>query len=178
MTDFIGVSQFMNTTHDTAFSMEVLPPLRGKSIDSVFRTIERLLPFNPAYVNITTHRTETIYHQSQEPIAGGDTAHCCQPLHRLHIYRRSAAAAGGKRQAQGANQRRRKFPFHIRFPPISIVVSPIIRFSHVGINHLMFKVYLRNGEVFLCFWRGSEITRRRSVKKPSPEGKVIRHFAH
>ena len=64
MTDFIGVSQFLNTPHDTAFSMEVLPPLRGKSIDSVFRTIERLLPFNPAYVNITTHRTETIYHET------------------------------------------------------------------------------------------------------------------
>ena len=37
MTDFIGVSQFLNTTHDTAFSMEVLPPLRGKSIDKIGR---------------------------------------------------------------------------------------------------------------------------------------------
>lgn len=45
----------------TAFSFEVLPPMRGKKIDSVFRTIERLLPFNPVKVNITTHRSETIF---------------------------------------------------------------------------------------------------------------------
>lgn len=54
----------MSTTPNskaTAFSFEVLPPMRGKKIDSVFRTIERLLPFNPVKVNITTHRSETIY---------------------------------------------------------------------------------------------------------------------
>lgn len=54
----------MSTTPNskaTAFSFEVLPPMRGKKIDSVFRTIERLLPFNPVKVNITTHRSQTIY---------------------------------------------------------------------------------------------------------------------
>ena len=43
------------------FSFEVLPPPRGKGVDCVYRTIDRLMPYNPACVNITTHRTETIY---------------------------------------------------------------------------------------------------------------------
>lgn len=55
----------LNTdTTKTAFSFEVLPPMRGKSIDSIYNTVERLMPFNPTYVNITTHRTETVYHET------------------------------------------------------------------------------------------------------------------
>lgn len=50
-------------TEGTAFSFEVLPPMRGKSIESVYRTIDRLMPFNPRCINITTHRSETIYHE-------------------------------------------------------------------------------------------------------------------
>lgn len=63
----MSVSSFLHTPRATAFSFEVLPPVRGKSIESVFKTIDRLMPFNPAYINITTHRTETIYHE----VAGG-----------------------------------------------------------------------------------------------------------
>ena len=59
----MSVAQFLATKHPTAFSFEVLPPVRGKSIEQVFKTIERLLPFNPAYVNITTQRTEVIYRE-------------------------------------------------------------------------------------------------------------------
>ena len=59
----MSVAQFLQSAHPTAFSFEVLPPLRGKSIESVYRTIDRLMPFNPAYINITPHRTETIYHE-------------------------------------------------------------------------------------------------------------------
>lgn len=35
--------------------------MRGKSIDSVYRTIDQLMPYDPAYISITTHRGETIY---------------------------------------------------------------------------------------------------------------------
>lgn len=47
----------------TAFSFEVLPPLKGGSIDSVFKTIDTLREFDPKYINITTHRSEMIYRQ-------------------------------------------------------------------------------------------------------------------
>ncbi len=56
-----SVAEFLSTEHKTAFSFEVLPPVRGKSIEQVYKTIDRLMPFDPAYVNITTHRTEVVY---------------------------------------------------------------------------------------------------------------------
>lgn len=59
----MSVAQLLAENHDTAFSFEILPPVRGKGIDAIYNTIERLLPFSPAYINITTHRTETVYHE-------------------------------------------------------------------------------------------------------------------
>lgn len=59
----MSVASFLAAEHSTAFSFEVLPPVKGKSIEQVFNTIERLLPFNPAYVNITTHRTDKVYRE-------------------------------------------------------------------------------------------------------------------
>ena len=45
----------------TAFSFELLPPLKGKGLESVFNTIDALREFDPQYINITTHRSEYIY---------------------------------------------------------------------------------------------------------------------
>lgn len=64
----MSVASFLTAAHDTAFSFEILPPVRGKSIESVFGTIDRLMPFNPAYINITTHRTEVVYREVAEGV--------------------------------------------------------------------------------------------------------------
>lgn len=45
----------------TLFSIEILPPLKGKSIDSLFNGIEPLLEFKPSFVDVTYHREEYIY---------------------------------------------------------------------------------------------------------------------
>ncbi|MBE6204984.1 MAG: methylenetetrahydrofolate reductase [NAD(P)H] [Rikenellaceae bacterium] len=63
-----NVAQFLAEDHPTAFSFEVLPPVRGKSIEQVFRSIDRLMPFNPAYINITTHRSEVVYREVAEGV--------------------------------------------------------------------------------------------------------------
>ncbi|MEA4840452.1 MAG: methylenetetrahydrofolate reductase [NAD(P)H] [Bacteroidales bacterium] len=47
----------------TAFSFELLPPLKGNSIDSVYKTIDTLREFDPKYINITTHRSEMVYRE-------------------------------------------------------------------------------------------------------------------
>lgn len=51
------------TRHDgrTAFSFEILPPLKGNSIDRVYNVIDKLREFDPKYINITSHRSETVY---------------------------------------------------------------------------------------------------------------------
>lgn len=45
----------------TAFSFEVLPPLKGTGIEGLRRTVGRLMEFGPKYINITTHRSEYVY---------------------------------------------------------------------------------------------------------------------
>ena len=60
---YMTVTEFLTSDHSTAFSFEILPPIRGKSIEGIYREVDRLMEFSPAYVNITTHRTEKSYHQ-------------------------------------------------------------------------------------------------------------------
>lgn len=56
------VSEIINSnTNKTGFSFEVLPPLRGKSIEHLFKNIDSLKEFNPLYINITTHRSEMVF---------------------------------------------------------------------------------------------------------------------
>jgi len=45
----------------TAFSFEILPPLKGTGIERLFNTIDTLKEFNPQYINITNHRSEYVY---------------------------------------------------------------------------------------------------------------------
>ncbi|MDE5745282.1 MAG: methylenetetrahydrofolate reductase [NAD(P)H] [Paramuribaculum sp.] len=44
-----------------SFSIEVLPPLKGKGINQLFNNIDSIKEFNPSYINITTHRSEMVY---------------------------------------------------------------------------------------------------------------------
>lgn len=57
----MNVIGLINSRESTAFSFEVLPPLKGTGTEKLFRTIEQLKEFSPAYINITTHRSEYIY---------------------------------------------------------------------------------------------------------------------
>lgn len=56
-----SIPEILDSQTGTCFSFEVLPPLKGKGIDRLFGSIEELLPWNPLYINITTHRSEMVY---------------------------------------------------------------------------------------------------------------------
>lgn len=45
------------------FTFELLPPLKGHSIDRTYAAIDRLMEFAPAYINFTSHRNETTYRE-------------------------------------------------------------------------------------------------------------------
>ena len=45
------------------FTFELLPPLKGHSIERIYTAIDRLVEFNPAYINFTSHRNETTYYE-------------------------------------------------------------------------------------------------------------------
>lgn len=45
----------------TLFSFEILPPLKGQNIQSIYNAIDPLMEFNPPFVDVTYHREEFIY---------------------------------------------------------------------------------------------------------------------
>lgn len=57
------VIDLIKSQDKTAFSFEVLPPLKGAGIEKLFQNIDSLLEFDPKYINITTHRSEYVYNE-------------------------------------------------------------------------------------------------------------------
>ncbi len=53
-------------TKQTLFSFEILPPLKGRSIQSIYDGIDPLLEVKPAFVNVTYHREEFIYKKREK----------------------------------------------------------------------------------------------------------------
>lgn len=55
------VTDLIQNNEKTAFSFEILPPLKGNSIQKAYNIIDKLIEFDPKYINITTHHSENIY---------------------------------------------------------------------------------------------------------------------
>ena len=55
------VTEHLKAAKDTLFSFEILPPLKGKGIQTLYDGIDPLMEFNPKFVNVTYHREEFIY---------------------------------------------------------------------------------------------------------------------
>ena len=55
------VTDHIKQAQSTLFSIEILPPLKGKSIQSIFDGIDPLMEFKPSFVDVTYHREEYIY---------------------------------------------------------------------------------------------------------------------
>ena len=57
------ITEILNQPNHSRFSIELLPPLKGQHIDSIYRTMDALMPFNPAFVDVTYHREEYVYRE-------------------------------------------------------------------------------------------------------------------
>nr|HPI44387.1 methylenetetrahydrofolate reductase [Tenuifilaceae bacterium] len=55
------VINILKKSKSTLFSFELLPPLKGHNIQTIFDSIDKLVEFNPAYINITYHKEEVVY---------------------------------------------------------------------------------------------------------------------
>ncbi len=55
------VTEHIAKAKSTLFSMEVLPPLKTKGIQSIYDGIDPLMEFKPAFIDVTYHREEYIY---------------------------------------------------------------------------------------------------------------------
>jgi methylenetetrahydrofolate reductase (NADPH) len=66
----LRVVEQLTNTDKTLFSFEILPPLKGKSIQSIYDGIDPLIEFKPAFVNVTYHREEFIYKKHTVKLMG------------------------------------------------------------------------------------------------------------
>lgn len=46
---------------ETLFSFEIIPPVKGKSIQELYDNIDPLMEFNPPFIDVTTSREEYVY---------------------------------------------------------------------------------------------------------------------
>ncbi len=60
------VIDIINEAKRPLFTMELLPPMKGKKIDSVFDAVETVREFEPAYINFTYHQQETIFKERSD----------------------------------------------------------------------------------------------------------------
>jgi methylenetetrahydrofolate reductase (NADPH) len=54
-----------NANGKTLFSIEILPPLKGENIKSLFDNIDPLMEFKPPFIDVTYHREEYVYKKKE-----------------------------------------------------------------------------------------------------------------
>ena len=60
------VTEHINKAAQTLLSFEILPPLKGKSIQNIYDVLDPLVGFKPAFINVTYHRSEYIFKKNGE----------------------------------------------------------------------------------------------------------------
>ena len=55
------VTDHLKERKDTVISFEILPPLKGKTITSIYDHLDPLMEFKPAFINVTYHRSEQVF---------------------------------------------------------------------------------------------------------------------
>ncbi|MFN5443423.1 MAG: methylenetetrahydrofolate reductase [NAD(P)H] [Crocinitomicaceae bacterium] len=87
------VIDHLNAAKSTLFSFEILPPLKGKSIQSIYDGIDPLMEFKPKYINVTYHREEYVFKERAkgllEKIAirkrPGTVGICAAIMNKYHV---------------------------------------------------------------------------------------------
>ena len=55
------VTDHIKNSKGTIVSFEILPPLKGKTINSIYDHLDPLMEFKPAFINVTYHRSEQVF---------------------------------------------------------------------------------------------------------------------
>ncbi|MFL9481778.1 methylenetetrahydrofolate reductase [Chitinophagaceae bacterium LWZ2-11] len=60
------ITEHVKQAKDTLISFEVLPPLKGKTISSLYDHLDPLMEFKPSWINVTYHRSETMFKKKMD----------------------------------------------------------------------------------------------------------------
>jgi len=55
------VKDHIEQANGTLISFEILPPLKGKTINSIYDHLDPLMEFKPSFINVTYHRSEQVF---------------------------------------------------------------------------------------------------------------------
>lgn len=105
------VDHFNKDPKETLVSFEVLPPLKGGSIDAIFNCLDPLMDFKPPFVDVTYHREEYVYNKQEsgyyEKTAirkrPGTVGICASIMHRYGIDAVPHLICGGFTKAETEN---------------------------------------------------------------------------
>ncbi|ALI98422.1 methylenetetrahydrofolate reductase [NAD(P)H] [Rufibacter tibetensis] len=59
------VTEHLQNATNTLFSFEILPPVKGTSIQSIYQGIDPLMEFKPPFINVTYHREEYVFKERE-----------------------------------------------------------------------------------------------------------------
>lgn len=76
------VIEYIDEASEPLISYEIIPPKRGGSVRQIFDTIEQLMPFEPPFIDVTSHSAQVYY----EEMPGGAL--------RRHIKRKRPGTIG------------------------------------------------------------------------------------
>lgn len=57
---------FKNAQGDTLVSFEILPPVKGGTMQAIFNDLDPLMEFKPPFIDVTYHREEFVYEQKAD----------------------------------------------------------------------------------------------------------------
>lgn len=57
------VVEYLEQAKEPSISYEIIPPKRGGSVRQIFDTIERLMPFDPPFIDVTSHSAQVYYEE-------------------------------------------------------------------------------------------------------------------
>jgi len=87
------VTDHINNAKETLFSIEILPPLKGKDINSIYHGLDPLMEFKPAFIDVTYHREEFVLRKRKDGgfdkvytrKRPGTVAICAALMNKYHI---------------------------------------------------------------------------------------------
>ena len=59
------IDHIKNSKGETQFTFEILPPVKGHHINSIFDNVDPLMEFNPPFIDVTYHREEYVFNEKE-----------------------------------------------------------------------------------------------------------------
>lgn len=87
------IDHIKNAEGKTLFSFEILPPVKGESVQNIFDAIDPLMEFKPPFIDVTYHREEYMYKKRENGLLEkvttrkrpGTVGICAAIMNKYHV---------------------------------------------------------------------------------------------